>query len=84
MVWAPLCPSSGAREYYTDGRCLWYLVLWFSSCRYDVDTTQRNANVAGAAQTGVCCSAQHDAAAMLKQQPANRTHNLQLHIIPTT
>ena len=26
-----LCPSSGAREYYTDGRCLWYLVLWFSS-----------------------------------------------------
>ena len=28
---APLCPSSGAREYYTDGRCLWYLVLWFSS-----------------------------------------------------
>ena len=23
---APLCPSSGAREYYTDGRCLWYLV----------------------------------------------------------
>ena len=22
-----LCPSSGAREYYTDGRCLWYLVL---------------------------------------------------------
>ena len=32
-----LCPSSGAREYYTDGRCLWYLVLWFSSCRYDVE-----------------------------------------------
>ena len=24
-------------EYYTDGRCLWYLVLWFSSCRYDVE-----------------------------------------------
>ena len=24
---AILCPSSGAREYYTDGRCLWYLVL---------------------------------------------------------
>ena len=22
-----LCPSSGAREYYTDGHCLWYLVL---------------------------------------------------------
>ena len=32
-----LCPSSGAREYYTDGRCLWYLVLWFSSCRYGVE-----------------------------------------------
>ena len=28
MFQAPLCPSSGAREYYTDGRCLWYLVLW--------------------------------------------------------
>ena len=34
---APLCPSSGAREYYTDGCCLWYLVLWFSSCRYGVE-----------------------------------------------
>ena len=34
---APLCPSSGAREYYTDGRCLGYLVLWFSSCRYGVE-----------------------------------------------
>ena len=31
------CPSSGARDYYTDGRCLWYLVLWFSRCRYDVE-----------------------------------------------
>ena len=31
-----LCPSSGARDYYTDGRCLWYLVLWFSGCRYGV------------------------------------------------
>ena len=29
---APLCPSSGAREYYTSGCCLSYLVLWFSSC----------------------------------------------------
>ena len=27
MFRAILCPSSGAREYYTDGRCLWYLVL---------------------------------------------------------
>ena len=26
---APLCPLSGAREYYTDGRCLWYLVFGF-------------------------------------------------------
>ena len=30
MFRAILCPSSGAREYYTDGRCLWFLVLWFS------------------------------------------------------
>ena len=37
MFRAPLCPSSGAREYYTDGCCLWYLVLWFSSCGYGVD-----------------------------------------------
>ena len=36
MFRAILCPSSGAREYYTDGRCLWYLVLWFSVCRYGV------------------------------------------------
>ena len=34
---APLCPSSGAREYYTDGRCLWYLVLWFSGCQYGAE-----------------------------------------------
>ena len=34
---AAACPSSGAGEYYTDGRCLWYLVLWFSGCRYDVE-----------------------------------------------
>jgi hypothetical protein len=31
--WTPLCPSSVAREYYRGGCCLWYLVLWFSSCR---------------------------------------------------
>ena len=37
MFRAPLFPSSGAREYYTDVCCLWYLVLWFSSCRYDVE-----------------------------------------------
>ena len=27
MFRAPLCPSSGAQDYYTDGCCLWYLVL---------------------------------------------------------
>ena len=37
MFQAPLCLSSGAREYYTDGCCLWYLVLCFSSCRYGVE-----------------------------------------------
>jgi hypothetical protein len=37
MFRAPLCPSSGAREYYTDGCCLCYLVLWFSICRYGVE-----------------------------------------------
>ena len=37
MFRAPLCPSSGAREYYTCGCCLWYLVLWFSSWRYGVE-----------------------------------------------
>ena len=34
---APLRPSSGALEYYTGGCCLWYLVIWFSSCRYGVE-----------------------------------------------
>jgi hypothetical protein len=29
MFRAPLCPSSGAREYYTAGCCLWSLVLGF-------------------------------------------------------
>ena len=28
----PLCPSSGAQEYYTGGCCLWCLVLWFTGC----------------------------------------------------
>ena len=37
MFREPLRPSSGAREYYTGGCCLWYLVLWFSSCRYGVE-----------------------------------------------
>ena len=37
MFRAPLCPSSGTREYYTGGCCLSYLVLWFSSFRYGVE-----------------------------------------------
>ena len=37
MFRASLCPSSGAREYFTGGCCLWYLVLWSSSCRYGVE-----------------------------------------------
>jgi hypothetical protein len=37
MFRAPLCPSSEARECYTGGCCLSYLVLWFSSCRYGVE-----------------------------------------------
>ena len=32
MFREPLCPSSGAQEYYNSGCCLWYFVLWFSSC----------------------------------------------------
>ena len=37
MFRAPLCPLTGAREYYTGSFCLWYLVIWFSSCRYGVE-----------------------------------------------
>ena len=37
MFRAPLCPSSGAQGYYTGGYCLWYLVLWSSSCRSGVE-----------------------------------------------
>ena len=37
MFQAPLCPSSGAREYYISGCCLSYSVLWFSSCQYGVE-----------------------------------------------
>ena len=37
MFRAPLCPSSGDREYYTGGFSLWHLVLCFSSCRYGVE-----------------------------------------------
>jgi hypothetical protein len=31
MFRVPLCPSSGAREYYTSGCCLSYLVLGFQA-----------------------------------------------------
>jgi hypothetical protein len=31
MFRATLCPSSGAREYYTSGCCLSYLVLGFQA-----------------------------------------------------
>jgi hypothetical protein len=37
MFRAPLCPSSGARAYYTVGCRLWSLVLGFTSCRYGVE-----------------------------------------------
>jgi hypothetical protein len=37
MFRAPLCPSSGAREYYTVGCCLWYMQLRFSDCPYGVE-----------------------------------------------
>jgi hypothetical protein len=37
MFRAPLCPSSGAQEYYTGGSCLWYLVLWFTGCWFGVE-----------------------------------------------
>ena len=47
MFRAILCPSSGAREYYTDGRCLWYLVLWFSGCRYGVELKVMCPNTTG-------------------------------------
>ena len=67
MYRAILCPSLGTREYYTDGRCLRYLVLWFSGCRYGVELK-------------VVCPV----CRLQQQQPANRTHNLQLHTIPTT
>jgi len=32
MFRAPLCPSSGAQEYYTVVAACGYFVLWFSSC----------------------------------------------------
>ena len=37
MFRATICPSSGGPEYYTGGCCLWYLVLWLSSCQYGVE-----------------------------------------------
>ena len=115
MFRAPLCPSSGAQEYYTvvaayvfrvvvfkllvwcgaegyvsglqdaaqhvsgttmpfirssrvlySGCCLWYLVLWFSSCWSGVELR---------VMCPVC---------MMLQHPANWTHNPQLHTRPAT
>jgi len=37
MFRAPLCPSSGAQEYYTGGSRLWYLVFWFTGCWFGVE-----------------------------------------------
>jgi len=37
MLRAQLCPSSGAQDYYTCGCCLWYFLLWLSSCWSDVE-----------------------------------------------
>jgi hypothetical protein len=37
MFRAPLCPSSGAREYYTSGLLPVVFGAWFSSCRYGVE-----------------------------------------------
>ena len=31
------CAHPQELESYTSGCCLWYLVLWFSSCRYGVE-----------------------------------------------
>ena len=36
---APLCPSSGAQRVLYSGCCLWYFVLWFSSCWSGVELT---------------------------------------------
>jgi len=66
MFQAQLCPSSAAREYYTVGCCLWYLVLWFSSCRYGVELR-------------VVCSV---CGLLQQQQPTNRTLHLVAILFP--
>ena len=32
-----VCSTCFGHHYYTDGRCLWYLVLWSLSCWYGVE-----------------------------------------------
>ena len=95
---APLCPSSGAREYYTSGCCLSYLVLgfqvvgmvwsWvlcvrFAGCCFNPLNAELNPICHLLALLG---DATIVVVSRLKvnQQPANQTHNPQLHTIPTT
>ena len=51
-----------------SGCCLWYLVLWFSSCWSDVELRF------------ICPVCRM----LVNQHPANRTHNPQLHTRPAT
>ena len=51
-----------------SGCCLWYLVLWFSSCWSGVELR---------VMCPVCRM-------LVYQHPANRTHNPQLHTRPET
>jgi len=60
MFWAPLCPPSGAQEYYTV-----VAACGISCCGFQV---------AGLVWRML----------LLKQHPANRTHNPQLHTRPAT
>jgi hypothetical protein len=78
MFRAPLCPSSGAREYYTSGCCLSYLVLGFQVAGM-VWSRGLFVRFASKAAADGCVSGLR-----VKQQPANRTHNPQLRTIPTT
>jgi hypothetical protein len=57
-------PIIRSSRLFTGGCCLWYLVLWFSSCRYGVELR---------VMCPVC--------GLLQQ---HRTHNTQLHTVPTT
>ena len=68
MFRAPLCPSSGAQEYYTVVAACGILCCGFQVVGL-VWSWGLWVRFAG------CC---------LKHHPANRTHNLQLHIRPAT